>query len=596
MKCNICEIGCRLKPGEHGHCGMYEIRNHAMAERFPFTHMAAIPVSIETMPMTHFRPGAKFLQLGGIGCNFSCNGCVSGLFTRHMDRFAPALKRLSPEGVVEKAKDMACEGIIWCMNDPTVNHHTFLALGKAARAEGLLVGCSSNIYHTQKAASQLAGVLDFINCGLKGATDNAYRRAGVPSAGPVFRNLCYLHDAGIHVEASIMYSRGNEAEVTASAEKLAGISGKIPLQIMRFLPFGDAPMNLEPTMTAAEDLCRQVRNILPYSYLFNTPGTPYLHTMCPECGNLLIYREFYGPMGSRVITCAPEGVCNCGYKTHLNGQVRKEPYEEFGMSGGYRFTRALEIIRAVCECLGITSDEAIAHVWRSVIEHDDVDKLHDKINGIDKYLRLIVEMGRRFHKAERAERLTAYMRDRITRVVRAVRNQSQPRVYYAMGSPFFALNAERFETKLVDAAGGHCVNTSISRSGKPGVNISREELLHLNPEHIFISGFLSSPREVFSELCRDNGLWIDAVCRDRIHAVPPGWDFGNPRWILGLMHIANILHPNQCRFDLEEETDRFYDMAYRTPPDQFISNRSFYQQQTFAPAMSTQTISRCMTP
>lgn len=274
MKCDICEIGCRIEPGDHGHCGMYEIRNHVVVERFPFTHMTAIPVSIETMPMTHFRPRGKFLQLGGIGCNFSCKGCVSGLFTRHMDRFAPALKSLSPEGVVKKAKAMECEGIIWCMNDPTVNHHSFLAIGKAARAEGLFVGCSSNIYHTQKAATQLAGVLDFINCGLKGATDNAYRRCGVPFAGPVFRNLRYLYDAGIHVEVSIIYSRGNDAEVVMAAEKLAGISDKIPLQIMRFLPFGGAPMNLEPTVMAAEKLCRQVRSILPHTYLFNTPLMP----------------------------------------------------------------------------------------------------------------------------------------------------------------------------------------------------------------------------------------------------------------------------------------------------------------------------------
>jgi len=96
VKCNICEIGCRLGNGDYGLCAMYENRDGAIRERFPFTHIAAMPVSIETIPMTHFRPRTKFLQLGGIGCNFSCKGCVSDIFTHKTDRFAPALGPLTP--------------------------------------------------------------------------------------------------------------------------------------------------------------------------------------------------------------------------------------------------------------------------------------------------------------------------------------------------------------------------------------------------------------------------------------------------------------------------------------------------------------------
>ena len=86
-----------------------------------------------------------------------------------------------------------------------------------------------------------------------------------------------------------MYDRGNEAEVLKAADRLAEISRDIPLQIMRFIPFGNAPLRQEPTVTEAENLCGEVRSILPYTYLFNTPGTPYLHTRCPECGTLVIY-------------------------------------------------------------------------------------------------------------------------------------------------------------------------------------------------------------------------------------------------------------------------------------------------------------------
>ena len=199
MKCTICEIGCRPPEGARGRCNMYENKNGVMLERFPFTHIAAVPVSIETIPITHFRSKTKFLQLGGVGCNFSCKGCVSDIFTHRIDRFTPALVPLNLEDVIRKAKYMNCAGIVWCMNDPTVNHPSFLELAKAARAEGLLVGCSSNVYHTREAATQLAQVLDFINCGLKGATDDAYRRCGVPFADPVFRNIRLFRKTGVHV-------------------------------------------------------------------------------------------------------------------------------------------------------------------------------------------------------------------------------------------------------------------------------------------------------------------------------------------------------------------------------------------------------------
>jgi hypothetical protein len=347
---------------------------------------------------------------------------------------------------------------------------------------------------------------------------------------------------------------------------------------MRFLPFGDASIDSEPTVQAAEDLCRRVREILPYTYLFNTPGTPYLHTTCPRCGALLMYREFFGPMGSRMIASAPEGRCPCGHRVPIKGPVRKKAYEEFGMSGGYRYTRGLEIIKSLCECLGIVSDEEIDRVWCSVVEQDDVGKLHDKINRVDTYLALITEMGQRFGKEARASTLTDYMAERIGAVATAVRGGSRPSVYYAMGTPLFALNAERFEVHLVELAGGYCVNTNITRSGKPGVNLSREELLDMNPEHIFISGLFSSAEEAFRETCSKNGIWVDAVRDHRIHAVSPGWDFGNPRWILGLMQIANILHPETSTFDLAAETERFYRVFHHAAPDRFISNRSFYQQ------------------
>ena len=576
MKCDICEIGCRMAPFETGKCGMYVNEEGSISERFPDAYIATIPISIETMPMTHYRPRSKFLQVGGIGCNFSCTGCVSALFTQNVDHFAPALKTYSPEVVVEKAVTLGCEGIVYCMNDPVVSHHTFLRLAAAAGKARLAVGCSTNAYHTPSALAELAELVDFVNCGVKGSSEEAYRQCGAPSSGPVFRNLRELRQAGVHVEVSVMYGRGKEGEVLEAARQVAAISPEIPFQVMRFVPFGNASMDLEPTARASEALCRRLKQKLAFVYLFNSPGTPYLNTVCPECGTILFHREFHGPMGSRTIACAPDGACTCGYQTPITGRINDDSYLESGMMGGYRFTRALEVIRAVCGCLGMDSDD-VSRVWRHVIEYDEVDALHDKINRIDAYLDLILELGNRFGKESRAKILTEYMRERVEWIADRIKTLARPRVFYSMCTPFFALNADRFEIQLVEAAGGNCVNARLSRSGKPGINISREELLFLNPEHIFISGLFSAREDDYYSTCHENGLWIDAVTSRRIHAIPPGWDFGNPRWILGLIHMANILHPECFDFDLSSETEQFYHDFYGSTPDRLITNRSFYQ-------------------
>jgi len=155
--------------------------------------------------------------------------------------------------------------------------------------------------------------------------------------------------------------------------------------------------------------------------------------------------------------------------------------------------------------------------------------------------------------------------------------------YYSMGYPLFTLSAERFETNLVEAAGGICVNKRLKRKGKPGVNITVDELNELNPEYMFISGFLSSPASDYLHYCTEHGIVGDAVGAGRVYNVPAGWDFGSPRWILGFMFLATTLHPEIFSFDLEEEQREFYRRFYGITGDKFVANRDFSRPVVGAP-------------
>lgn len=578
MRCGICEIGCDIPEGGIGRCSMYTNESETVTERYPDRYITVMPISIETMPMVHYYPQETFLQVSGIGCNFSCGGCISETIARHAGAVAGALKHVPSDALIRRAHEQGCRGIAFCLNDPIVAHQTLGRIARAAHREGLLVGCATNGYYTEKALEELASYIDFVNVGLKGASEGRYRACGAFSAEPAFRTIRTLAESGVHVETSCIYTRGGEDEIRAAAARVAGISAEIPFQVMRFIPFGDAASDLEPTIAESERICEELRRTLRYTYLFNSPGTDYLTTRCPACGAAVIRREFFGPMGARPVSVPIDLRCSCGYRLPVAGGVGKTPYSEPGMMGGYRFTRALEMVHAILVCLGVESDDHLAGIWSGIVRDDYITGLHGKIQRVDTYLSLVRELGERANRSGEAEALTAYLGGRVAAITAAVEGRPRPRVYYSMGTPLFALNAERFETHLVELAGGDSVNRRIERVGKPGVNITREEFTELDPEYIFISGFLSAPVSDYRAMCGSLELCAAALDREQIYTLPPGWDFGNPRWILGLMYIANTLHPDVCAFDLAAEQAEFYRTFYRTDPVRSCgSNRSFYR-------------------
>ncbi|WP_459202193.1 radical SAM protein [Methanococcus sp. CF] len=576
MKCTVCEIGCDITEGNYGRCQMYTNQNDRIIERFPNSYLTILPITIETMPMVHFAPKNKFLQVSTVGCNFKCQGCISETLTSNVDAIAGALNTALPADIIRRAQAEECLGIVFCLNDPAASYYTFLALAQEAKKAGLLVGCSTNGYFTESSLDTLIPYLDFANIGLKGSSDARYQECGAKSALPVFRNICKLHEAQVHVEVSVMYINNADKEILNAAKEVASVSKDIPLQVMRFVPFGDATPGLEPTINNSEKVVDRLRNILNHVYLFNSPGTTYLTTNCPVCGTEVIEREFYGPMGCRTINHYKNGQCSCGWQAPVKGPINTEQFTEYGMLGGYRTTRAIEMAHAILVTLGIRDNEELSCVLGNIIKEDFIRGLHDKIQKIDSWLELIWDLSIQTGRENEGKALVSFIQERVNVINKGVALvKSRPSVYYSMGYPLFALNAERFETNLVEAAGGVCVNKRLTRKGKPGINISVNELNELSPEMMFISGFLSSPASDYIQYCNTHKIDNKAVQMNKIVNVPAGWDFGSPRWILGFMFLANTIHPEIFSFDLEAEQKEFYERFYGIHAENVVTNRDF---------------------
>jgi len=581
MKCTICEIGCSIPESRTGACGRYVNDRGRLRELHPDTYLVVCPISAETMPVMNFHPRAKFLQISTTGCNFDCSGCVATVVAKDVDTDSKALKRLTPQQVVQQALDEECVGIAFLMNDPLASYYTFLEVARTAKDQGLLVGCSSNGYFTAESANELSPYLDFVNIGIKGLSDADYKSCGAPGYAPVPRNIRYFHARGIHVEAACMHKKGEDDKVMEIASTIADISSDIPLQIMRFIPVDDADINCEPSIRESEDIQRKALRLLNYVYLFNSPGSDGINTYCPRCGQLVYERDFYGPMGSKLrqsFISGDERQCpRCGYELDIKGAVSSTRYDEKDFEGGYPFTRALEIIEGTLAAIGVQDRRSIARCWEYSLRENGLQKLHGNIQNFERYADSIRHFGSLTGREPAAERLTSYMRERVQDIrTKAARIETKPRVYYVMGTPLFALEYERLENTLIEMAGGTSINKALATTGRPGMKVTAEALNALDPEVIFISSFMQTPLDDFYDYCDALGIHVDAVRNRRIYNHPiPCIDFGSPRWILGLMHIAQCLHPDIFSVDIDAEAAVFYREFYGLEFRLEDVNRSF---------------------
>lgn len=583
MKCNVCEVGCEIDKFSRGRCGTYVSTGDSIVQHPDLGYLGAYPISIEAVPLLHFYPSGKFLQIFSTGCNLQCSGCMTRMLasSKPLNRFS-----LNSSQVVERALQQKCLGVVSTLNEPVANYYLFKDLAIQAKRKGLLVGCSTNCYFTGEKVEELGHFLDFMNVGIKGYSDISYISCGAPSAAPVYRNISRLHEMGVHIETSVVYSKGNEKDLIKVSETLSNVSPNIPMHVMRFLPFGYSPIELEPSIGEAEKLCISLHEHLNYVYLFNSPGTELLNTYCPKCNSLLTEREFHGYVGSRLVSPWENYKCNCGNSIPVKGKTGCVSLSELNLMDGYKRSRVFSMVHAVLMCLGVLDDcklmdvwggNKLMDVWENISDIETLRHIYNLIRQPYSYLEFIELIAEKANMQKKGEELVSFIHKRLKLVQGLAAGNSSYKVYYCMGSPLYALNAGRMENNLVTFSGGISINKQLQKEGRPGVNISPDFINENNPEIIFISGLLSRPLDEFYSVCHQHGIQAEALTQQRVYEVPPAWDFGSPRWILGLMYIADKLHPGKLRIDLLSEADKFYLQFYGMHFKEARLNRSFHR-------------------
>ena len=557
MRCSYCERACDLQEGQNGYCRMYRNSMGTIAENYPDRYLNIYPVSAESIPMIHYCPNGIFLLISTMGCNFSCDGCISEFQTTRPSSLQDVLVPHTPEDILTTARHYSCRGITFCLNEPAVSFPTFLRVAKAAKEAGLLVGCSSNGYMTPQTLRSLLPFLDFINIGLKGSSEERYRECGAVSAAPVYRNLRTLYNNGVAVEVSVMYMNGREQEVIGAAERVRAVSPAIPFQVMRFVATHENLERMAPTRAQGESLCTTLRKYVSHVYLFNTPGTTELDSRCPVCGNVLIHRVFFGPMAARTLACPPDGTCSCGYRFPHHGPIDPVFEGEVQALGGYRSIMGARVVSSILATLGVTDEKVVDRVANALILSGYLNDFSAHSGTIDAYFDMVRYLAALVHREEQADQICGYIlgvRDEVQKNAPAT---GRPRVYTAFGHPLFPVYASKPITGLVEIAGGISINREQNFTESKNAESTVEDLNRLNPEVILVSGMFNPVAPDFIATCRDLGIHCRALDTRRVYILSGGHGDGTVSWALALMDVANCLHPEQFHYSLSDEQEKY---------------------------------------
>ena len=322
MNCNYCDWRCSLTRGE-GRCRMYTFKDGVIQEKYPFTWSRCQAEEIEKVPIFHFLPDERILQLGSFNCNASCAYCMNASIAEPQQELATFV--LQPEQVVTLAKRGQYKIIHFGINEVTVSLPSALKIAALARQNGILTGCSTNGFLTEEAAAAAAAAFDFFNLSLKSLQDSFYRQhLGLPTVAPVLRNIRYLAQH-THLEITTPITKDNEGEIPALAAWLASVNKKIPWHLFRLLPAHKlehaappAVMTLVNTVTALEDKPY-------YIYIGNFVGSKWVNTHCRHCGETVITRLSDGACGARLqANYLKQDLCpHCGSRQDIVVEVNK---------------------------------------------------------------------------------------------------------------------------------------------------------------------------------------------------------------------------------------------------------------------------------
>ncbi|MDA8130722.1 MAG: AmmeMemoRadiSam system radical SAM enzyme [Elusimicrobia bacterium] len=312
VRCLACAHRCVLPDGRDGICGVRANVGGRLIAPWGYVSGAS-PDPIEKKPFFHVLPGARTLSFGMFGCNFRCAFCQNWNISDARTASAAGAEKVSAAGLAELAASSGAKVLVSTYNEPLITAEWAAEIFAEGKKRGLRAGFVSNGYATPEAADLLRPVMDLWKVDLKTFDAQKYSRVCGARLDRVLDGIRLIKERGFWLEVVTLLIPGfndSDAEVSAMAAFLAGLSADIPWHLTAFHPdhkMTDTPPTRASALYRARELALAAG--LRYVYCGNIHGARGQDTVCPCCGRAVITRDGFSVTSNLI---SPGGVCPCG--------------------------------------------------------------------------------------------------------------------------------------------------------------------------------------------------------------------------------------------------------------------------------------------
>jgi len=301
VQCLNCPHYCVIGLGERGLCGVRANINGKLYS-LVYGKLCALNIDpIEKKPFFHFLPGTYSLSIATMGCQFSCKSCQNWQISQ-TPKISGKIKgeNLSPESIVEIAKNKNLPSISYTYTDPIVFSEYALETMKLAKKQGLKNAWVTSGFLSKELFELVYTYLDAVNVDLKSFEDEFYKKYCGGRLQPVLDILKKMKKKGIWIEITtlIIPTLNDKKKIFKNiAEFIKNeLGAETPWHISQFCAsiswklqnLFDTPVE---TLNTAYKIGKEIG--LKYVYTGNIPGLASENTYCPECGAKMIERIGY---------------------------------------------------------------------------------------------------------------------------------------------------------------------------------------------------------------------------------------------------------------------------------------------------------------
>jgi pyruvate formate lyase activating enzyme len=298
IQCDLCPRYCRIKEGKQGFCYVRENHQGSLVLTTYGRSSGFCIDPIEKKPLNHFLPGTPVFSFGTAGCNLACKFCQNWDISksREMDTLAD---EASPEAIAQTARRLGCRSVAYTYNDPVIFHEYAIDVAKACAEYAIKSVAVTAGYVCDEPRTEFYRYMDAANVDLKSFNEAFYYKLTGGHLGPVLDTLKYLkQETGVWIEITTLLIPG-ENDSDQELQELSqwvmdNLGPDVPLHFTAFHPDWKMRDHL-PTPHATLSRARKIAidTGVHYAYVGNVHDSRESSTWCPQCGGLLIQRDWY---------------------------------------------------------------------------------------------------------------------------------------------------------------------------------------------------------------------------------------------------------------------------------------------------------------